>query len=65
MSNRLPADYVVNNPEHRAKAERIWGFAEGTIPAAFKLAGSKVSPSGVIVANYERNGEVKTGSFDP
>ena len=38
-------------------------FAEGTIPVAFKLTGSKVSPSGVIFANYERAGEVKTGSF--
>lgn len=38
-------------------------FAEGTIPAAFKLMESKASPSGVIVANYQRSGEVKTGSF--
>lgn len=38
-------------------------FAEGTVPAAFKLTDSKVSPSGVIFANYERAGEVKTGSF--
>lgn len=38
-------------------------FAGGTIPAAFKLTGSQISPSGVIVANYERAGEVKTGSF--
>ncbi len=38
-------------------------FAEGTIPAAFKLTESKVSPSGVIVANYKRAGEVRTGSF--
>jgi dihydrofolate reductase len=38
-------------------------FAEGTIPAAFKLTDSKVSPKGVIFANYERAGEVKTGSF--
>lgn len=38
-------------------------FAEGTIPAAFKLSDSKVSPSGIIIANYERVGEVKTGSF--
>jgi dihydrofolate reductase len=38
-------------------------FAEGTIPAAFKLTESKVSPSGVIVANYARSGEVTTGSF--
>ncbi len=33
LSNRLPADMVVNNPEHRAKAEKIWGLPEGTIPA--------------------------------
>ncbi len=38
-------------------------FAEGTIPASFKLSESKVSPVGVITANYERAGEVKTGSF--
>lgn len=38
-------------------------FAEGTIPAAFKLRDSKVSPNGVIVANYERAGEIETGSF--
>lgn len=38
-------------------------FAEGTIPAAFTLTDTKVSPSGVIFANYKRAGEVKTGSF--
>jgi dihydrofolate reductase len=38
-------------------------FAEGTIPAALKLTDCKVSPKGVIIANYERDGEVKTGSF--
>jgi dihydrofolate reductase len=38
-------------------------FAEGTIPMAFKLIDSKVSPKGVIFANYKRAGEVKTGSF--
>ncbi len=38
-------------------------FAEGTIPAAFKLTDGKVSPSGVIFANYQRAGDVKTGSF--
>lgn len=39
-------------------------FAEGTIPAAFELIESKTMPSGVIVANYKRSGNVKTGSFD-
>jgi dihydrofolate reductase len=38
-------------------------FEEGAIPAAFKLTDSKTTPSGVIFANYERAGEVKTGSF--
>ncbi len=33
LANRLPADMVVNNPEHRAKAEKIWGLPAGTIPA--------------------------------
>jgi dihydrofolate reductase len=39
-------------------------FAEGTMPAAFTLTDSKISPSGVIFANYRRSGEVVTGSFD-
>jgi dihydrofolate reductase len=43
------------------KGKRL--FAEGTIPAAFTLQESKTSPSGVIIANYERAGDVKTGSF--
>lgn len=38
-------------------------FDGGTIPAAFTLTESTVTPSGVIAANYTRNGEVKTGSF--
>jgi len=37
-------------------------FAEGTIPAAFKLTKGQVSPTGVIVANLERAGEVQTGT---
>jgi nitrate reductase NapA len=32
LSNRLPADLVVTNPEHRARAEEIWGIEPGTIP---------------------------------
>lgn len=37
-------------------------FAEGTMPAAFKVTESKVSPSGVIIATYARAGDVKTGT---
>jgi dihydrofolate reductase len=37
-------------------------FAGGTIPAAFKVTESEVTPNGVVVMNYERAGEVTTGS---
>lgn len=37
-------------------------FANGTIPAAFKVTESIVCPNGVIVVNYERAGAVITGS---
>jgi len=33
LFDRLPADMVVTNPEHRAKTEKIWNLPEGTIPA--------------------------------
>lgn len=36
-------------------------FAEGTVPAAFKVTESKVGSSGVIVVNYERAGAITTG----
>jgi dihydrofolate reductase len=38
-------------------------FADGTIPAAFKVTESKITPNGVIVVNYERAGTIKTGSL--
>ena len=38
-------------------------FGDGTIPAGFRLLESKTSSTGVIIATYERAGEVKTGSF--
>jgi dihydrofolate reductase len=38
-------------------------FDEGTIPAAFKLEESSVTPSGVIIANYKRAGKVETGTI--
>jgi dihydrofolate reductase len=37
-------------------------FDAGTIPAAFTLTESLVTPSGVIIANYKRSGKVKTGT---
>ena len=37
-------------------------FTDGTIPAAFKVTESKVTPGGVIAVNYKRAGKVKTGT---
>jgi dihydrofolate reductase len=38
-------------------------FNNSTIPAAFTLTESLVTPGGVIFANYKRAGEVKTGTI--
>ena len=35
-------------------------FADGNVPAAFNVTESLIAPSGVIVASYERAGEIKT-----
>jgi hypothetical protein len=36
-------------------------FADGSAPHVFELTGSRVSPSGLIVGHYERDGEIKIG----
>ena len=38
-------------------------FDGGTVPAAFTLTKSLVTPRGVIFANYKRAGKVKTGAI--
>jgi len=38
-------------------------FGDGTVPAAFRLSACTTSPSGVIIASYERAGELTIGSF--
>ena len=38
-------------------------FADGTIPAAFKVTEGAVTSKGVIIVNYERAGAVPTGSL--
>lgn len=40
-----------------------WLFGEGTLPAAFRLTGSDVSSTGVVMATFEPGGELDTGSF--
>ncbi len=36
-------------------------FADGSAPRSFKLAASRVAPNGLIIAHYEREGEIKRG----
>ncbi len=48
-------------PVTLGKGKRLFG--EGAIPAAFKLIHNEASPNGIIIANFKRAGEVKTGSF--
>lgn len=43
------------------KGKRLFG--EGTIPASFRLIDSRITTKGVIVADYVRDGEIKSGSF--
>lgn len=37
-------------------------FTDGVTPAAFKVSESVVAPSGVVVVNYERAGDVEVGN---
>lgn len=39
-------------------------FGDGAIPVGLKLVKSQISPSGVIIAYYARDGVVRTGSFE-
>ncbi len=48
-------------PVTLGKGKRL--FDKGTLPGSFMMVDSKVSPMGVIIANFKRAGEVKTGSF--
>ncbi|PBB90147.1 dihydrofolate reductase [Mesorhizobium sp. WSM3864] len=43
------------------KGKRLFG--DDAMPAAFKLIKSQTTSTGVIMATYERGGDVKTGSF--
>jgi len=53
--------WLMTYPLTLGKGKRL--FREGTIPAAFELVEGKILPNGVVVANYKRAGEVKTGTI--
>jgi dihydrofolate reductase len=38
-------------------------FGDGVKPGAWKVTSSRVSPTGLIVAQYVREGDVKTGDY--
>ena len=40
-------------------------FGEGTVPRSWRLLSSKTTPSGAVMAAYERAGDVETGSIGP
>ncbi len=40
-------------------------FADGSTPHSFKLAGSRVSSTGVLIGHYDRDGEVKIADVAP
>jgi dihydrofolate reductase len=48
-------------PVTLGKGKRLFG--EGTLPGALKVTESKVSPSGVVITSYKRDGEIKLGTF--
>lgn len=43
------------------KGKRLFG--DDAVPAAFQLVKSQASSTGVVMATYERGGEIKVGSF--
>lgn len=53
---------LVTYPLTLGQGEKLFG--DGTIAAAYKLTDSEVMPSGVIMANYQRAGDVKTGTIE-
>jgi len=53
--------WLMIHPLTLGKGKKL--FDNGPIPAAFTLTESHVTSTGVIIANYKRAGEVKTGTI--
>lgn len=53
--------WLMIHPVVLGKGKRL--FDDNAIPAAFKLAESTITSTGVIMANYTKAGEVKTGAI--
>ena len=52
--------WLMIHPLTLGKGKKL--FDDGIIPSAFTLTESTVTPSGVIIANYQRAGKVVTGT---
>jgi hypothetical protein len=55
----IQAFWLLIYPVTLGRGKRL--FADGTIPAAFKVTESIVASNGVIHVTYERAGEVRLG----
>lgn len=53
--------HVITFPVALGTGKRLFG--SGTVPTAFKLLSSSSTPSGVVIATYERCGRPTYGSF--
>ncbi|PTR01141.1 dihydrofolate reductase [Mucilaginibacter yixingensis] len=64
LKHNLVDEFWLNiHPVLLGKGKKL--FADGAAPSAFKLIESHVTPGGLIMANYQRAGEVKTGTVGP
>ncbi len=59
--NLIDRMHLITFPLTLGTGKRLFG--SGTVPSAFKLLSSKSTPSGVIIATYERSGPPTYGSF--
>lgn len=61
LKHDLVDEFWLNiHPVILGKGKRL--FDDGSIPAAFTAVESLVTPSGVVIVNYKKAGEVKTGT---
>jgi dihydrofolate reductase len=62
LKHDLVDEFWLNiHPVILGKGKRL--FNEEAVPASFTLVDNFITPSGVILANYKRAGEVKTGTM--
>ncbi len=62
LRHNLVDEFWLNiHPVILGKGKKL--FNDNVLPASFKLVDNFITPSGVILANYKRAGEVKTGTM--